>query len=196
MNQGAIVNDQKGPRKKGIVGGVTGGIALHEKRRTQKMSWKIELGARRNYRLLGMRLAKANKGLYRNSNTGKGLIHVLTSGDIRHITKGAQLAPIIVDALVLKVMKEGKVMGELPTAAHLNAMLSAETFLRQFRPLDQVAKNPLYLSDFSFAQPGYQDSDEGYLLSIGPEPQVVESMETIHRFLDVMDFQTTRTAPM
>jgi hypothetical protein len=149
----------------------------------------VELGARRNYRLLGRRLADANKGLYRNGTSGKGLIHVLATGDIRHITRGAQLAPIIVDSIALQVTKEGKVMGELPTAMHLNAMLFAETFLRQFRPLDHVAKNPLYLPDFSFALPGYGESaDEGYLLYLGPEPQVVESTQTINRFLDVMDF--------
>jgi hypothetical protein len=190
MNQAVVADDKKSLKKNETVGGVTGVIPLHQKRRTQKMNWKIELGARRNYRLLGMCLAELNKGLYRISTSGKGLIHVLASGDVRHITKGAQLAPIIVDTLILQVTKEGKVMGELPTAAHLNAMLSAETFLRQFRPLDQVAKNPLYLSDFSFALPGYQESDEGYLLYIGPGPQVVESMETINRFLDVMDFAT------
>jgi len=63
MNQAAIVNDQKGLRKNGIVAGVTGVIPLHQKRRIHKMNWKVEMGARRNYRLLGMRLAEANKGL-------------------------------------------------------------------------------------------------------------------------------------
>src|SRR5207245_5968409 len=85
--------------------------------------------------------------------------------------------------------KEGKLLGELPAAMHLNAMLHAEAFLGQFPIVDQVAKSPLYLADFSLALPGYQECPEGgHLLYVGPEPQIIDSTETIHRFLDVMDF--------
>jgi hypothetical protein len=149
----------------------------------------MERGARANYRLLGQRLAEANPCLYRHGATGQGLIYVAATGDQRIIAKGGQLAPIIVDSLTLQVTKEGKLMGELPAAMHLNAMLASETFLGQFRPLDQVVLKPLYLRDFSFARPGYQDcGEEGCLLYVGPEPRIIDSMETIKRFLDVMDF--------
>jgi hypothetical protein len=149
----------------------------------------VERGARRNYRLLGRRLAEANRHLYRQGAHGHGLIHVLATGHHRLITRAAHLAPVLVDTLTIQVTKEGKVMGELPSATHLNAMLRSETFLGQFRPLDRVARKPLYLRDFSFAQPGYQDGgDEGFLVYVGPEPRIIDSVETIQRFLDVMDF--------
>src|SRR5262249_44233226 len=81
--------------------------------------------------------------------------------------------------------------GDLPPATHLNAMLSSETFLAQFRPVDQIALQPRYLDDFSFAQPGYQDCGEaGCLLYLGPEPRIADNVDTISRFLDVMDFAT------
>jgi hypothetical protein len=185
------IKDRESSRKNKIVRGVRGVVPFQQERHTPRISWKVERGARRNYKLLGRGLAEANKGLYRNGINGKGLIHIRANGDVQHITKAAQLAPIIVDSVSLQVTKEGKVVGELPAAMHLNAMLSAEIFLNQFRPLDQIAKDPLYLSNFSFAHPGYQESsDEGYLLYLGREPQVIESTETINRFLDVMEFAT------
>jgi hypothetical protein len=114
---------------------------------------------------------------------------VLAGGVQRLITKAAHLAPIIVDNLVLQITKEGKVTGELPTAMHLNAMLCSEAFLGQFRPVDRIALQPLYLDDFSFARPGYQScGEEGCLLYLGTEPRIADSLETIQRFLDVMDF--------
>ena len=98
---------------------------------------------------------------------------------------------MIVDALTMKVVKEGKVVSELPTAAHLNAMLYSEAFLRQFRPVDLVAKTPLYLPDFSTLQPGYHDGGDGQRLYFtGPKPQIADSLETINLFLNVMAFAT------
>src|SRR5262249_2444686 len=147
--------------------------------------WKVERGARHNYRLLGRRLAEANQDLYRNGTNGRGLIHVLAGGMHRLITKAGQLAPIIVDNVVLQITKDGKVTGDLPPAMHLNAMLSSEAFLAQFRPVDQITLQPRYLDDFSFAQPGYQDCGEaGCLLYLGPEPRIADNVDTISRFLD------------
>jgi hypothetical protein len=163
---------------------------FHQRRvRSRIFRWKVERGARRNYLLLGRHLAEANRCLYRHGTGGQGLIQVVATGDHRLITRAAQLAPIIVDSLTLQVTKEGKITGELPAATHLNAMLSSETFLGQFRPVDQVALQTLYLGDFSFAQPGYQDcGEEGCLLYLGSEPRIDNSVETINHFLDVMDF--------
>jgi hypothetical protein len=180
------ITDQTGVR------GVGGAIPLRQKKASQVVNWKVEDGARRNYRRLGKHLARRNGSLYRNTSDGHGLIQVSTSGTCRLITKAAQLAPVIVDTLTMKVTKEGKVVSELPTATHLNAMLHSEAFLKQFRPVDQVAKAPLYLADFALLPPGYHDGAEGQrLLYVGPEPRIADSTEAISRFLDVMDFASS-----
>ena len=55
--------------------------------------------------------------------------------------------------------------------------------------MDQVTKAPIYSNDFSIVQPGYHDGGEGKrILFLGSEPQVADSIDTIRRFLDVMDF--------
>jgi hypothetical protein len=70
-------------------------------------------------------------------------------------------------------------------------MLHSEAFLKQFRPVDQVARTPLYLADFAILPPGYHDGGEGQrLLYVGPQPRIADSTETIRRFLDVMDFDS------
>jgi hypothetical protein len=93
------------------------------------------------------------------------LIQVSPAGAQLRITKASQLAPMIVDTLSMKVIKEGKVVSELPQAGHLNAMLRSEAFLKQFRPVDNVAKTPLYLDNFSHVQPGYHDDGNGQWLN-------------------------------
>jgi hypothetical protein len=171
------------------VGGVRGVGDLRLKESAQIVTWDVERGARRNYRRLGRHLARRNSSLYRNTSEGHGLIQVSGNGTCRLITKASQLAPVIVDTLTMRVMKEGKVVSELPTAAHLNAMLNSEAFLGQFRPVDQVARTPLYLDDFSLLPPGYHDGGDGRRrLYVGPEPRIADSTEAIRRFLDVMDF--------
>jgi hypothetical protein len=124
------------------VRGVRGVIPLRQENQAQIVTWKVERGARHNYRRLGKHLARRNPSLFRNTAEGHGLIQVAANGACRLLTKASQLAPVIVDTLTMKVMKEGKVVSELPTAAHLCAMLHAEAFLRQFRPVDQVARTP------------------------------------------------------
>jgi hypothetical protein len=156
---------------------------------TDTVFWEIEHGARRNYSHLGEQLAARNTALFRNGSNGHGLIHVLANGDQRFITKASQFAPLIVDTFTLKVMKKGEVHSELPQACHLNAMLNSEAFLKQFRPVDSVARTPLYLDDFSHVRPGYHDGGEGQrLLYVGPAPRIADSTETINCFLDVMAF--------
>ena len=171
------------------VRGVGGVVPLPQRKANKVVEWHVEQGARRNYQRLGKHLARKNLFLYRNTSNGHGLIHVTANGKCRLLTKASQLAPVIVDTLTMCVLKEGKVVSELPTAAHLNAMLLSEAFLGQFRPVDQVAKTPLYFPDFSLVQPGYHDGGEGQrLLYVGPRPKIADSTETIRRFLDVMDF--------
>jgi hypothetical protein len=157
----------------------------------KKFTWRVERPAASNYRRLGQRLAEARGGLYRNHANCFGLIQVMPDGKTLLITKGSELAPIIVDRVKVRVMKEGKLVSELPTSTHLNAMLRSEAFLQQFLPLDEVATHPFYLNDFSLAKPGYTDGGPGErVLYVGPEPEIADSTATIEQFLDMMDFET------
>ena len=150
--------------------------------------WKVEPGAKKNYRRLGERLAN-NDDLYRNGSDGLGLIQVLPNGKTRLITKGSQLAPILADRVSMVVTKDGKVTSETPQATHLNAMLRSEVFLSCFRPVDEVVRTPYYLDDFTLVQPGYHDGGPGKrILYVGPVPEISDDMATITAFLDVMEF--------
>jgi len=191
MNETATAMKSERATDQKAVWAVRGVIPIRQERGSKIVNWKVERGARRNYRLLGRRLAQANDLLYRNGIDGHGLIQVSANGDSRLITKAGQFAPVIVDSLTMKVTKESKLVSELPPATHLNAMLRSEAFLGQFQPVDQVAKNPLYLDDFSVAKSGYHDGGkDGHLLYVGPVVRVEEGIETIKRFLGVMDFAT------
>jgi hypothetical protein len=171
--------------------GVWGEGALHQERPNKVFTWLVERGARRNYRRLGKHLAARKRSLYRNGSERRGLILVSANGSYCLITKASQLVPVIVDSMNMRVMREGKVVSELPTTFHLNAMLIAEAFLEQFRPLDHVSKTPLYLADFTILQPGYHDGGEGRrLLYVGPAPRIADSTTTIQQLLDVICFAT------
>lgn len=172
------------------LGVVRGSAPLHQKEQ-RKFIWKVERGAARNYRLLGERLA-ATGGLYRHGTSGHGLIQVQPDRSFRLVTKGTQLAPLLVDRVPMKVMKEGKVVSELPAANHLNAMLQSEEFLHNFLPVDEVTTLPVYLPDFSVVSPGYNDLGPGNrILYLGDAPQTVQSLDTINTFLDAMPFATS-----
>ena len=128
--------------------------------------------------------------LFRNGD-GPGLLLVVPSGETRLLTKAKDFLPIIVDRLTMRVVKEGNLMRELPTAQHLNGMLASEVFLRQFRPVDHVSSRPVYLHDFSLAQPGYTDDGPGNrVLFVGQPPTCARTTKTIEQFLDVMPFAT------
>jgi hypothetical protein len=150
-------------------------------------NWKVERGARRNFARFGHALSLSNPKLFRRDE-GDGLLLVLPSGETRLITKGTQLAPVIVDSLHMKVTKEGKVTGELPPAGHLSAMLASEEFLSSFRPVTQVLRRPAYLQDFRLTEPGYSVDGRSSYLYVGSEPRITSSLDTINQFLDVMDF--------
>jgi hypothetical protein len=173
-------------------GDVMGCSPLRQGERRKRLIWNVEDGAAPNYRKLGNGLA-ATGGLYRNGTDGHGLVQVLPDGTFRLITTGAHLAPLIVDRVPMCVTKDGKIVRELPTAGHLNAMLRSEEFLSKFQPVDEVTKLPVYLDDFSLVRPGYNDCGPGKrILHLGGEPQIVRSMDTINAFLgkNVMPFAT------
>ena len=116
---------------------------------------------------------------------------MLPDGKHRRLTKGAELAPIIVDRVPVRVIKNGKPKGGKIDHAHLTAMLRSKVFLDQFMPVDEIISTPLYLPDFSLARPGYNDGGPGFrILYVGPEPEVSDSLETVYSFLDVMEFET------
>jgi hypothetical protein len=117
----------------------------------ERFTWVVDYGAAANYRRLAESLAKAGD-LYRNGDN-HGLLLVLPSGETRLLTKAKDLLPVIVDRVSMRVVKEGKLVRELPTAEHLNGMLASEMFLGQFRPIDLVSSRPVYLRDFTLAQP-------------------------------------------
>lgn len=176
----------------GVVRGVIP-IAGEEQQETPasgRFIWRIEKGAAPNYRLLGQRLA-ASGDLYRNKEDGHGLIQVLATGKARLINKGTQLGPVIVDRVRMRVEKEGKVVSELPTSAHLNSMLFSEEFLGQFPPVDEVTKTAFFLDDFSLVKPGFNDGGHGNrVLYVGEAQTSSPSLETLERFLKVMPFST------
>ncbi len=150
--------------------------------------WNEEDIAARNYKSLGKRLA-ASGGLFRRPGHGGGLLLLLPDGKHQAISKGADLAPVIVDRVPVRVEKGGKIRGSNIAAAHLNAMLRSRSFLDQFRSVDQITNIPLYLSDFSLTVPGYNDGGTGYrTFYTGGVPAVSDSLETIAQFLDVMEF--------
>src|SRR5947208_936438 len=98
--------------------GVRGvGCVARIRQGTPRFTWAVEDGGQKNYRRLGKYLARCNPNLFRNTSEGHGLVHVSAGGACRLITKAAQLAPALVDSLTMRVMREGKVVSELPAAA-------------------------------------------------------------------------------
>lgn len=154
-------------RPLGVVGGVDHPPLGELKDKSPTFTWRKERSARWNYLCLGRCLAAHCNDLFRNGTGGPGVLQVLADGTFRPIHTGAQLAPVLVDALRVRVKKDGKIVGDLPAAVHLNAMLKAECFLGQFLPVDRVSRLPMYQPDFVPAPPGrHQDSNGWWLFSV------------------------------
>src|SRR5271157_2315114 len=99
--------------------------------------WDEDEQAADNNKALGDRLAKSND-LFRRPGYASGLLLLLAEGKHALISKGAELAPVIVDRVRVEVWKNGKKTGSRIAAAHLSTMLGTETFLGQFRRVDLV----------------------------------------------------------
>ena len=127
-----------------------------------------------NYKALGDRLANCND-LFRRPGYASGLLLLLEDGKHVVISKGAELAPVIVDRVRVEVWKGGKKKGSKIAAAHLNTMLGTETFLGQFRRVDLVTTTPAYLPDFTLTRPGLNEGDGQRILYVGPEPVIADS---------------------
>lgn len=152
--------------------------------------WDEDRYPAKNYAALAKRLASSGD-LFASACDGNGLLLVLPDCKHRRLTKGAELAPIIVDRVPVRVIKNGKPKGGKIDHAHLNAMLRSRVFLDQFLPADEITSTPLYLPDFSLARPGYNDGGRGFrILHVGPEADVSDSLAIVTSFLDVMEFET------
>ncbi len=153
--------------------------------------WFTERTAAPNYRKLGRLLSKIHGDLYRHHADGHALVQVLPDGTARRINTGAKLAPVIVDRIKMIVVRNDRMVGELPSSTHLNAMLRSEEFLTQFCPLDEIVVEPFYLHDFLLVKPGYNDAGAGQrILYVGPVPEIADSTATMEKFLDAMAFAT------
>lgn len=162
-----------------------------EAEQSGELIWNDDDPPAMNYDKLGARLADFGDDLFRRPQYGEGLILLLPSKKTANITKAADLAPVIVDRVRVRVLKDGKPKGGQIAAAHLNAMLRSDTFLDHFQTVDQVATTPCYLPDFTLAQVGYNDGSEGHrVLFIGDHPQVSHSLDFMNAFLDEMAFET------
>ena len=68
-------------------------------------------------------------------------------------------------------------------------MLGTEESLGNFEPADEVTNRPIYLNDFTLAQPGYNDGGPGdWIFFVGDPVQAATTTETIDTFLDVVEF--------
>jgi len=157
---------------------------------TMPFFWNDDAPPVENYVKLGQLLAECDD-LYRNPQHGGGLVMASPCPLVlpEKLTKGSQLAPAIADRVRIKVFKNGKPAGSMPSSTHLNAMLASEAFLQQFRPLDLVVTSPMYLPGFILTQPGYNDGGLGQrVYYVGKPAAMTLNMEATNRFLDVMAF--------
>jgi hypothetical protein len=170
----------RGNRTLKISSQTTGGVLV----------WSEDEPAGDNAAALGQRLASFND-LFRQPGYGSGLVLVPPDGKYKLVSKGADLASIIMDRVPVAVTKGGEVKGNKIAAAHLNAMLHAESFLGQFPAVDEVTQTPLFLPDWTLTKPGYNDGGFGHrIFFVGGQPEVSDSVAAITMFLDVMDWET------
>lgn len=187
----AILPNGAGTRKNGLEGSDIATKEMPVAETLASYDWNDEEPAAKNYSALGELLAQG-RDLYRCPGYGQGLLLVLPDGKPVPIRAGADLAPVIVDRVVVTVYLDGKPKGSKIPAPHLNAMLRSEAFLRKFRIVDQITSVPVYLPEFVLAAPGYNNGgpDHRYLYT-GDRPRISATLDRINAFLDVMAFETT-----
>ncbi|GEM_PF-6622938 len=126
-----------------------------------EFTWNDDNDAVENYESFGTDLAKAGD-LFRNTTHGSGLMQapLVSTDTVRPVMTPAALASAIADRVRVKVTRNGKPHGSMISSAHLRTMLTSESFLQQFPPVDAVTEVPLYLPDFTLTQPGYNDGGQ------------------------------------
>jgi hypothetical protein len=150
-----------------------------------EMVWETTDSSAKRFSELGEILSKY--GFY---ETTDGLI-LVEDGSTTSIKTADQLLPLIYDRVDIYMMTDGKPKASKLTLAEVKPMMKCRSFLDHFKFVDRVTKTPLYLSDFSLTQPGYNAGGEGFrYLYTGEEPNVSNSMTFINDFLDEMAFET------
>jgi hypothetical protein len=147
--------------------------------------WDMNEGVSRNSLNLGKLLAsKLSRQLYQSAD-GDGLIQIM-GGKVRRIATARDLTSLLIDYVRIAVIKNGKYQGERIASETLTAMLHAKVFLKNFREVKDVATTPVVLSDFTLAQPGYNELDA--VLYLGSATGSAAKMDATIRFLDVMEW--------
>jgi hypothetical protein len=152
--------------------------------------WDDDKSAADNHQNLGLRLAAVGD-LYRRPAYAAGLMMAPpeTSINPEIIDTGNRLAAIIADRVRVRRMKRGNTNGSRIPVGELNTMLHTEVFLQHFRPVDTVVREPRYLPNFTLGRPGYNDGGRGQrFLFLGAAPRVLNSLDAIKKFLNVMAF--------
>jgi hypothetical protein len=149
--------------------------------------WDMNEGLYKNFDRLGRLLASLpGLQLYQTAE-GEGLIHV-TCDKVRRIATAKELAPMLIDNVVIAVIKNGKYHGDRVSEATLGNMLHAQSFLRHFRVVHNVVTTPVVLSDDTPSKPGYNQQDG--ILYLGQSVSASSGMDKINKFLDVMPWQS------
>ena len=157
---------------------------------SELLIWDEDLPPQENYGRLGIRLAKCSD-LFGRPGFREGLLLLTPDRKPFPITKGSDLAPVVVDRVPIVVVRDGKPRGGRFATAHLDTMLHSEKFLAPFRPIDRITAVPLYLPDFRLTEPGYNDGGPGHrILYVGDPPVASDSLKLITDFLDVMAFES------
>ena len=146
-----------------------------------------------NYRALARRLAATGR-IFRRPEHGTGLLLVAADGDVpfRAIDNAAKLGALIVDCVEVQIVKGEKMAGSRIAASHLGTMLLTDAFLGEFRVVDLVTRQPVYLADFTLTAPGYNDGGPGYrAYYVGESTWGEQGIEMIEKFLGLMPFAST-----
>ena len=154
--------------------------------------WDEDGSPEQNYPALGRRLAAAGD-LFRLAGHDGGLLLATTAPGVppKPVSDAMALAPVVVDRVPVRVVKAGRATGSRISNGHFGTMLRSELFLQQFRPVDSVSRQPVYLPDFSATRPGYNDGGPGFrVFYTGEIPALAADTPALTAFLDAMPFAT------
>lgn len=146
--------------------------------------WQMEAGLDRNFSQVGTLLGSLELPLYQHPDGG--LVFV-DEGRPRRIATAKELAPLLIDHVRIAVTKSGKYHGESVAQTTLNHMLMARTFLNKFPKSEEVVTTPVILPDMSPSHPGF--NPQGGIVYLGEAVVIGKGIDTINRFLDVMEWQ-------
>ncbi len=146
--------------------------------------WQMEAGLDRNFSLVAKLLVSLELPLYQHPDGGLILVN---EGRPRRIATAKELAPLLIDHIRIAVVKNGKYHGERVAEGTLNNMLMARSFLSNFPKAEEVVTTPIILPDMSPSLPGF--NSQGGILYLGETVVTGKGIDTINKFLDVMEWQ-------